>query len=241
MANRQSPRTALLALLGVLLGLAAKRSGRAPGMVVGGSCCWSSSTRPVGPGLVEWTHGARISVGRPLPYRHRLRGLLTSCKRPGETPVGRAMEQNLTVFKPSAPGCRHDAAQLSPRLMAWRVLAALVLMGILQIIDFWRPPRPSSTAARRRGVTPCCGPRLFEQAAAGGPGGVAVRVRRWRRAVTPCARAAFRHRYHPDVAADHPGGGAAAAGGRHGYRRAPTRRWRWWQAARRDPPGWSIR
>ena len=101
----------LLALLGVPLGLAAKRSGRAPGMVVGGVLLLVFfHLVQLGQGLAETGRVApEIGVGAPF---FAMAGIgftvfLTSRKRAGETPVGRAMEGISTViarFKPKRAG-----------------------------------------------------------------------------------------------------------------------------------------
>lgn len=86
----------LLALLGVPLGMSAKRSGRAPGMIVGGIL------------LLVFFHGVQLGQGLAATGRMSpelavgipffgmaaiaLTVFITSRKRPGETPVGRLME-----------------------------------------------------------------------------------------------------------------------------------------------------
>jgi lipopolysaccharide export system permease protein len=86
----------LLALLGVPLGLAAKRSGRAPGMVVGGLLLLAFfHLVQLGQGLAaKGRVSPELAVG--LPFfgfaAIAITVFLTSRKRPGETPIGRAME-----------------------------------------------------------------------------------------------------------------------------------------------------
>ena len=86
----------LLALLGVPLGLAAKRSGRAPGMVVGGVLLLAFfHAVQLGQGLAATGRlSPEIAVGGPFFAMAAIAFtvFLTSLKRPGETPVGRAME-----------------------------------------------------------------------------------------------------------------------------------------------------
>jgi len=86
----------LLALLGVPLGMAAKRSGRAPGIIVGGILLLVFfHLVQLGQGLAET---GRISpeMGVGIPFfgmaAIAFGVFLTSRKRPGETPVGRALE-----------------------------------------------------------------------------------------------------------------------------------------------------
>lgn len=85
-----------LALLGVPLGLSAKRSGRAPGMVVGGILLLAFFHGvQLGQGLASTGRvSAEVAVG--LPFfgfaAIAIAVFLTSRKRPGETPVGRVME-----------------------------------------------------------------------------------------------------------------------------------------------------
>jgi len=86
----------LLTLLGVPLGLAAKRSGRAPGMVVGGVLLLAFfHAVQLGQGLAATGRlSPEIAVGGPFVGMAAIAFtvFLTSLKRPGETPVGRAME-----------------------------------------------------------------------------------------------------------------------------------------------------
>ena len=86
----------LLPLLGVPLGLAAKRSGRAPGMIVGGLLLLAFfHLVQLGEGLADTGRApAEIAIG--LPYLAfaaiAFTVFITSRKRPGETPIGRLME-----------------------------------------------------------------------------------------------------------------------------------------------------
>jgi len=86
----------LLTLLGVPLGLSAKRSGRAPGIVVGGLLLLIFFHMvQLGQGLAETGRAsAELAVGGPFLVMTIIAFtvFLTSRKRPGETPVGRAME-----------------------------------------------------------------------------------------------------------------------------------------------------
>ena len=86
----------LLTLLGVPLGLSAKRSGRAPGMIVGGFLLLAFfHAVQLGQGLAATGRAsAELAVGGPFLVFAIIAStvFLTSRKRPGETPVGRAME-----------------------------------------------------------------------------------------------------------------------------------------------------
>ena len=86
----------LLALLGVPLGLSAKRSGRAPGMIVGGILLLAFfHAIQLGQGLAATGRvSAELAVGGPFFAFAAIAVtvFMTSRKRPGETPVGRAME-----------------------------------------------------------------------------------------------------------------------------------------------------
>lgn len=86
----------LLPLLAVPLGLAAKRSGRAPGAIVGGILLLAfHHLVQLGQGLAETGRvAAEISVGAPFVAfaAIALTVFITSRKRPGETPIGQAME-----------------------------------------------------------------------------------------------------------------------------------------------------
>jgi lipopolysaccharide export system permease protein len=101
----------LLALLGVPLGLSAKRSGRAPGMIVGGLLLLIFfHAIQLGQGLAATGHASpEIAVGGPFLAMAVIAFtvFLTSRKRPGETPVGRAMETLSALilrFKPKPAG-----------------------------------------------------------------------------------------------------------------------------------------
>jgi lipopolysaccharide export system permease protein len=86
----------LLPLLGVPLGLAAKRSGRAPGVIVGGLLLLAfHHLVQLGEGLAETGRApAELAVGGPfLAFAViSFTVFLTSRKRPGETPIGRAID-----------------------------------------------------------------------------------------------------------------------------------------------------
>jgi lipopolysaccharide export system permease protein len=86
----------LLPLLAVPLGLAAKRSGRAPGVLVGGVLLLGfHHVVQLGQGLAATGRApAELSVGGPFLLFAAIcfTVFFTSRKRPGETPVGRAME-----------------------------------------------------------------------------------------------------------------------------------------------------
>jgi lipopolysaccharide export system permease protein len=86
----------LLPLLAVPLGLAAKRSGRAPGAIVGGLLLLAfHHTVQLGEGLAETGRAsAELAVGAPFGIFAAICFLVffTSRKRPGETPIGQAME-----------------------------------------------------------------------------------------------------------------------------------------------------
>ena len=86
----------LLTLLGVPLGLSAKRSGRAPGMLVGGVLLLAFfHAVQLGQGLAATGRAsALLAVGGPYAVfaTIALTVFLTSRKRPGETPIGRALE-----------------------------------------------------------------------------------------------------------------------------------------------------
>jgi lipopolysaccharide export system permease protein len=99
----------LLPLLGVPLGLAAKRSGRAPGMVAGGVLLLAFYHGvKLGEGLATSGRAvAELSVGIPYFTFAAIAVIVfvTSRKRPGETPIARVMEyiSNLVsrIRKPS--------------------------------------------------------------------------------------------------------------------------------------------
>ena len=86
----------LLTLLGVPLGLSAKRSGRAPGMIVGGFLLLAFfHAVQLGQGLAATGRAsAELAVGGPFLIFAVIAStvFLTSRKRPGETPVGRVLE-----------------------------------------------------------------------------------------------------------------------------------------------------
>lgn len=86
----------LLTLLGVPLGLSAKRSGRAPGMIVGGFLLLAFfHAVQLGQGLAATGRAsAELAVGGPFLAFALIAAtvFMTSRKRPGETPVGRALE-----------------------------------------------------------------------------------------------------------------------------------------------------
>lgn len=86
----------LLTLLGVPLGLAAKRSGRAPGIIVGGVLLLAFfHSVQLGQGLAATGRMLpELAVGAPFVLMAAIAFTVffTSMKRPGETPVGRAME-----------------------------------------------------------------------------------------------------------------------------------------------------
>jgi lipopolysaccharide export system permease protein len=86
----------LLPLLAVPLGLAAKRSGRAPGAIVGGLLLLAfHHLIQLGQGLAETGRvPAGLAVGGPFFGFAAICFIVffTSRKRPGETPIGQAME-----------------------------------------------------------------------------------------------------------------------------------------------------
>jgi len=86
----------LLPLLAVPLGLAAKRSGRAPGAIVGGLLLLAfHHLVQLGEGLASKGRApAELAVGGPFLVfaAIALTVFITSRKRPGETPIGQAME-----------------------------------------------------------------------------------------------------------------------------------------------------
>ena len=86
----------LLPLPGVPLGLAAKRSGRAPGVIVGGLLLLAfHHLVQLGQSFAETGRAApELSIGAPFFGFAAIAFLVfvTSRKRPGETPIGRAME-----------------------------------------------------------------------------------------------------------------------------------------------------
>lgn len=86
----------LLALLGVPLGLSAKRSGRAPGMIVGGILLLAFFHGvQLGQGLAATGRvSPELAVGVPFFSMAAISIIIfwTSRKRPGETPIGRMME-----------------------------------------------------------------------------------------------------------------------------------------------------
>lgn len=87
----------LLALLGVPLGLSAKRSGRGPGMIVGGILLLAFfHAVQLGQGLAATGRAsAALAVGGPFFAFAAIAFtvFMTSVRRPGETPIGRVMEQ----------------------------------------------------------------------------------------------------------------------------------------------------
>ncbi len=86
----------LLALLGVPLGLSAKRSGRAPGVIVGGLLLLAfHDLVQIGEGLAATGRAtAGLAIGLPFFGLAAIAILVfvTSLKRPGDTPIGRLME-----------------------------------------------------------------------------------------------------------------------------------------------------
>lgn len=86
----------LLPLLAVPLGLSAKRSGRAPGIIVGGLLLMAfNHAIQLGQGFAETGRAsAEVGVWGPFLVFAAICGLVfvTSRKRPGETPIGRMME-----------------------------------------------------------------------------------------------------------------------------------------------------
>lgn len=86
----------LLALLGVPLGLSAKRSGRAPGVIVGGVLLLAfHHLIQLGQGLAATGRmTAEVAVGAPFFGLAAIAIVvfITSRKRPGDTPIGRLME-----------------------------------------------------------------------------------------------------------------------------------------------------
>ena len=86
----------LLTLLGLPLGLSAKRSGRAPGMIVGGVLLLAFfHAIQLGQGLAATGRlSAELAVGGPFLVFALIAAIVfaTSRKRPGDTPVGRALE-----------------------------------------------------------------------------------------------------------------------------------------------------
>ncbi|MDZ4372416.1 MAG: LptF/LptG family permease [Phenylobacterium sp.] len=86
----------LLPLLAVPLGLAAKRSGRAPGAIVGGLLLLAfHHAVQLGQGLAQTGRAhAEVAVGIPFVVFAGICFLVffTSRKRPGETPIGQGME-----------------------------------------------------------------------------------------------------------------------------------------------------
>lgn len=103
----------LLALLGVPLGLSAKRSGRAPGMIVGGFLLLAFfHAVQLGQGLAATGRAsAELAVGGPFLAFAIIAAtvFLTSRKRPGETPVGRVLEYISSLIarlQPKATGLK---------------------------------------------------------------------------------------------------------------------------------------
>ncbi|MFN9847545.1 MAG: LptF/LptG family permease [Alphaproteobacteria bacterium] len=92
----------LLTLLGLPLGLSAKRSGRAPGMIVGGVLLLAFfHAIQLGQGLAATGRlSAELAVGGPLLAFALIAVTVfaTSLKRPGDTPVGRALEYISSVI-----------------------------------------------------------------------------------------------------------------------------------------------
>ncbi|WP_293897797.1 LptF/LptG family permease [Phenylobacterium sp.] len=97
----------LLALLGVPLGLSAKRSGRAPGMLVGGLLLLAFfHLVQLGQGLATTGRmSPELAVGAPFFGMAAIAFtvFLTSLKRPGETPIGQAMEHISTLISRFRP------------------------------------------------------------------------------------------------------------------------------------------
>lgn len=91
----------LLPLLAVPLGLSAKRSGRAPGVIVGGLLLLAfHHLIQLGQSLAQTGRApAELSVGLPFLGFAAIcfTVFLTSRKRPGETPIGRLMEHLANV------------------------------------------------------------------------------------------------------------------------------------------------
>lgn len=104
----------LLALLGVPLGLSAKRSGRGPGMIVGGILLLAFfHSIQLGQGLAATGRAsAELAVGGPFfTFAAIAFGVfLTSVRRPGETPIGRAMEHVSNVMARLQPKAAEKAA-----------------------------------------------------------------------------------------------------------------------------------
>lgn len=103
----------LLTLLGVPLGLSAKRSGRAPGMIVGGFLLLAFfHAVQLGQGLAATGRAsAELAVGGPFLAFAIIAStvFLTSRKRPGETPVGRVLEYISSLIarlQPKAAGLK---------------------------------------------------------------------------------------------------------------------------------------
>ncbi len=103
-----------LALLGVPLGLSAKRSGRAPGMVVGGILLLAFFHGvQLGQGLAATGRiSSELAVGVPFfGFAAIAVGIfLSSRTRPGETPVGRVMEHISNLIIRLRPRRRGAAA-----------------------------------------------------------------------------------------------------------------------------------
>ena len=100
----------LLPLLAVPLGMAAKRSGRAPGAIVGGLLLLAfHHLVQLGQSLAETGRAsAELAVGGPFVVFSAICVLVfvTSRKRPGETPIGRAMEHISALvnrLRPASP------------------------------------------------------------------------------------------------------------------------------------------
>ncbi len=106
----------LLPLLGVPLGLSAKRSGRGPGIIVGGILLLGfHHLVQLGQSLAKSGRAApEISVGTPVAVFTLicLVVFVTSRKRPGETPIGRMMEGLSRIaarFRPKGYGAEQPA------------------------------------------------------------------------------------------------------------------------------------
>lgn len=97
----------LLTLLALPLGLSAKRSGRAPGMIVGGFLLLAFfHAIQLGQGLAATGRlSAEVAVGGPFLVFALIAGTVfaSSRKRPGETPIGRTLEYLSTVISRFRP------------------------------------------------------------------------------------------------------------------------------------------
>ena len=145
----QSLAILLLPLLALPLGLAAKRAGRAPGVILAGSLLIGfHQLLLIGQGLAE--HGkakAALGVGLPLLLFALVSiGLFRSgLKRPGDTPVARAaawageglrrLAARIAPAAPSGVGGVTLAVFLLRRIGGRIVLSALFLLGLLQALE----------------------------------------------------------------------------------------------------------